>query len=289
MNPIRPCTISNSIMPVRAEDDGWESLADSPVVPAVARDGGGEDVDIIGADDDEVIQVAKAMPEPILPTQAVIDAHNLTHWPYRSWCPHCVAARRPNSQHRRKSSSTRRTAPLLVADYCFVRDLEDQQLAKVFVARLEPSNMIISTVVDEKGADAPTISRLSQFLKNSGYSHIVYRSDQEPAIRTLLEAAAQAAGRQLDQVVPEASSVGESQSNGKAEATVKLVEDKLRTYKSALETRIQNRIPSNSAALRWLVEHVASIHNRVVCNEDGKTPFETTHGQRWRGRMVEFG
>ena len=28
--------------------------------------------------------------DPRLPTQKEVDEHNLTHVPYRNWCPHCV-------------------------------------------------------------------------------------------------------------------------------------------------------------------------------------------------------
>ena len=145
--------------------------------------------------------------------------------------------------------------------------------------------------MDEKGVNEPTVGRLAQFIRESGYSHFAYRSDQEGSIRALFEATCLHASRngEVLQLVPESSAVGENQSNGKAEAAVKIFEDKLRTYKSALETRINQRVPSNSSILRWLCEHVCSVHNRVVCNSDGKTPFQIIHGQRWRGRMVEFG
>ena len=276
--PVRPNSDEEIPTCMPCEDDGSEYVGASHIQPAMNTDGGDMAEDVIDVDDDTVTQSAKAMPEPILPSKAMVDAHNLTHWPYRSWCPHCVAARRPNSHHRRSHSSTRRMAPLLVADYCFVRDNDDKQLAKVLVCKLEPANMMLGLVVDEKGNDEPTVTRLAQFIKDSGYMHIVYRSDQEPAIRSLFEAAAKHVGRSIEQFVPEASSVGESQSNGKAEAAVKLFEDKLRTYKSALETRLQHRISSACAVLKWMIEHVCSVHNRIVCNSDGRTPFEVIHG-----------
>ena len=46
---------------------------------------------------------------PIEPTQLEIDIHNLTHLPYMSWCPHCVATRRPNVAH--KSPKVESTIP----------------------------------------------------------------------------------------------------------------------------------------------------------------------------------
>ena len=127
--------------PCGPEEQGWESIQDSHIEPACGGvKGDGED-DVIDIDDDSVVQKAKALPEPILPSRSVIDVHNLTHWPYRSWCPHCVAARRANTPHRRQANSARRTAPLLVTDHCFVRDLEDKELMKVLVCKMEPANL----------------------------------------------------------------------------------------------------------------------------------------------------
>ena len=120
--------------------------------------------------------------------------------------------------------------PLLVADYCFVRDFEDKDLAAVLVVKLLPSNMLLTTVVDAKGPVEHAVARLAQFIKETGYSHIACRSDQEASLRALIEESFNVASRQGQlQMTPEASSVGESQSNGKAEAAVKLFEDKLRT------------------------------------------------------------
>ena len=131
--PVRPSSEEEipMCMPCGDDDEGWESIGASHIQPAMNTDGGDLIEDVVDIDDDAVVQSAKAMPEPILPSKTAVDAHNLTHWPYRSWCPHCVAARRPNSHHRRNKSSTRRTTPLIVADNCFVRDNDDKQLAKI--------------------------------------------------------------------------------------------------------------------------------------------------------------
>ena len=39
------------------------------------------------------------LPVPQKVTKAQRDEHNLTHMPYRSWCPYCVRARGRNQQH----------------------------------------------------------------------------------------------------------------------------------------------------------------------------------------------
>ena len=161
--PVRPNEPAEDpvFCPPCGSDDGWEQIQQSHVVPESWEQMSGDLGDVVDIDDDVTVQQAVAMPSPIQPSKAQLDAHNLTHWPYRSWCPHCVAARRQNSPHLRSTSATRRTVPLLVADYCFVRDNEDKVLATVLVAKLEPSNLLLSTAVDEKGVNEAAVARLA--------------------------------------------------------------------------------------------------------------------------------
>ena len=89
-------------------------------------------------------------------------------------------------------------------------------------------------------------------------------------------------------MVPEAFAVGESQSNGKAESSAQKVEDLLRTSKSALENNIDTRIPADHPVSAWMVEHTASIYNRLVCTDDGTTPDQSLRGHRYRRKFVWF-
>ena len=65
-------------------------------------------------------------------------------------------------------------------------------------------------------------------------------------------------------------------------------EDLLRTLKSALESRIQAKLPVSHPTMRWLIEHVASIMTRYVVNEEGVTPYQSIHGKRSTLKVVEF-
>ena len=136
----------------------------------------------------EAAQRAVPVCSPCAPTQAEVDWHNLTHLPYRSWCQWCVAARKPNTPHSTLPGFSREI-PLLVADYCFVRDKRDQDLLTVLVARLYPSRAIVAIPCDVKGHDAYTVSRLAAFLKASGLERLVYMSDQEGSLRAMIEEA----------------------------------------------------------------------------------------------------
>ena len=133
--------------------------------------------------------------------------------------------------------------------------------------------------------------RLRSFIKAEGICDLVYKSDQERSLKRLLYdtvAQAQKAGDVL-QAVPESSAVGESQSNGVAEAAVQQVEDQLRTLKAALEARIGVKIPVDHAVIKWLVEHIANLINRHFVTAEGVTAYEFTHGKKMKGRTAEFG
>ena len=145
------------------DDEGYESIGDAPVLAEESLQVPHSE-DLIDIDEDTVTQPAKPFPEPKIPTAAEIEAHNVTHCPYRSWCKYCVSARRKNSQHLTKSPSSHRSVPLLVADYCFVRDSQDKNIATVLVACLYPARLMLATVVPCKGPDQSIALRLASFL-----------------------------------------------------------------------------------------------------------------------------
>ena len=234
---------------------------------------------------------------PKQPSAQDIAMHNLTHFPYRDWCPHCVASRRPNTPHRSRALEERKI-PLVVADYCYLRDSKDQDLATCLVVGVYPYRMTMATVVDMKGRDENAIKRVSKFFKMCGLTHFAMKSDQETSRKALLDEAVTMAGKSsvLEPTVaaPEMSSVGESQSNGKAERTVQRVEDQIRTLKSATEGRFSTgttgyKIQSTHATMDWMVEYGASLCSKYSVGDDGKSAFERLHGKRANEHLVEFG
>jgi hypothetical protein len=70
-----------------------------------------------------------------------------------------------------------------VADYCQLKDTDDGiEGITVLVARLYPARALLATVVDVKGPDDNAVARVANFIRDSGYSRMVYRTDQEASI-----------------------------------------------------------------------------------------------------------
>ena len=76
----------------------------------------------------------KALPEPARMTPAAERLHWLTHLPYDPACEVCVKCKRPNTHHR-GCKTDHRVIPLLVGDYCFVKDSQDEDQATILVLK----------------------------------------------------------------------------------------------------------------------------------------------------------
>ena len=231
-------------------EDAPFPVTQSQVVDAVD---GYEDVD---AETGDATIRPRAPPTPKMPSPEIVAHHNRTHFPYRSWCPYCVAGRRPNSHHLSTNARDGRSLPMFHADYCFPKDSLDDEVMTVCVGTMHPSMAFFASVCDVKGpGDAFCLDRLETFLKDEGVSKITYRSDQEASIVALIETALRNSGKagEVTEAAPQFSAVGESASNGTSERAVQKFEDQLRTLKAALEARIGARLPNKHPVMRWLV------------------------------------
>ena len=80
-----------------------------------------------------------------------------------------------------------------------------------------------------------------------------------------------------DIAVPEHSHPGESQSNGTAERSVQMIEDMVRTIKSALEDRIGQQIPCTAPIMRWIFQHAGFLLTKYHVGPDQMTGYMRLH------------
>ena len=72
--------------------------------------------------EEEEAQSADAQKTPMLPSQAEIDEHNITHLPFRNWCPFCIRGRGLSSGHFARKTTEEQQVPTISVDYCFMGD-----------------------------------------------------------------------------------------------------------------------------------------------------------------------
>ena len=83
--------------------------------------------------DIEEARMPKTPHNPGKPTRKEIEDHLPLHWPFRSWCRHCVLGRAVSSPHRARTEVDREFAreriPTISMDHCFLGSAEDEESA----------------------------------------------------------------------------------------------------------------------------------------------------------------
>ena len=126
----------------------------------------------------------KKILDPRLPTQSEVDEHNLTHLPYRNWCPICVQAKGKDMDHRSAVDRERGLSEYCF-DYCFPGD-ELGYKWSVLVGRERNSGMQFATAVPTKGSSGKfSVDKVLEYIEEAGDSNnsIIVKNDQEVSIQ----------------------------------------------------------------------------------------------------------
>ena len=232
--------------------------------------------------------IMRRLGDPRLPSKKEVDEHNLTHLPYRNWCPHCVRGRGKDLDHRRAVDDERRVREFSF-DYCFPGDDRGKRIT-VLVGRERMTGMTMAAVVPVKGSSGQyAVKRVMEFIHECGAdeAEIIVKTDQEPSIEALVADIVKTRGRKITHV--ERSPVGSSGSNGVAERAVQSVEGVMRTLVSALQERLGVRIGADERIVTFVAEYAAYLLNRKEVGKDGKTAYERSKGKKATILAIEFG
>ena len=218
----------------------------------------------------EKVKIAQA---PVRPSEEEVREHEVTHWPYRAWCRHCVRGRGRGRQRRARSQA--RDKPIVSIDYTFIGDNKASE-SPVLVAHDSCTGAVFAYPVRRKGADDEVIRQLLHDIEFLGHREIVFKGDQEPAAQAVQRSIAE----RMPTVALENSPVHDPQANGAIENAIQRVVGLTRVHKSQLEERLEHEIPANWAIMSWLVGFAAMVLTRYARNDEGRTPLEHIKGKR---------
>ena len=239
-------------------------------------------------DEGEVRRMRK-MVDPKLPSAAEIEAHEMTHLPFRNWCRHCVKGRSVERGHYRQEREEG-ALPEVHLDWAFPASEGGGKGIVVLAARERDTRMTCATVVPRKGTTGEfACRRMVAFIKEIGLEgvDIIIKSDQEEACKALVSDVAKWRGSA--KTVVEHSPVKSSQSNGIVERAIRSVVAQMRVMKGSLEARWKVTIPDEHAIITWMTEYAAVLLNRYEVSRDGKTSYERMKGKKSQMHGMEFG
>ena len=197
----------------------------------------------------------KRMLDPMLPSAAEVKEHQLTHLPYRNWCPHCVRGRGKEMNHEQKKADEDQGIPEYHMDYCFPGD-ENGQRMTILVVVERHTKMKKAVVVPSKGSTGRYAARkVLDLINECGDKDrpVILKTDQEPAIKFLVDDVCMT--RTGAKTIVEQVPVRSKGSNGVVERAVQTVEQYIRTLKSQLDERHGVKVDTKHPVLTWLCEY----------------------------------
>ena len=77
------------------------------------------DIELEVENESQEARAPKVFRDPGAPTETEIEQHNVTHLPFRAWCPSCVEGKARDRAHRRQDVEEKSSAEV-VLDYGFL-------------------------------------------------------------------------------------------------------------------------------------------------------------------------
>ena len=262
-------------------------------------------------DDDGLVEnegiAPKVIRDPGQPTAKQRQEHEVTHVPYRSWCPHCVRGRAKGRPRKRVPDQESPDIPRAAVDYCFFtrkgtesgkeiaeEDRNDPNKSQtVLVMKEATTHMTWAYPVDKKGVgDEEWITRrIVSDLDSAGLQQckIVFKGDQESAIGDVQNQVAKKRAEQGHSTALQNSPVGDSDNNGRVEKAIQEIGGVARTLRSALEARLKQEINITHPLIPWLICQAANNLNRYQVRPNGRTAYRTATGRDSIIPVAEFG
>ena len=183
-----------------------------------------------------------------------------------------------------------RRLPFIDYGYLIERDdpLQEAAVAPILVSKCDRDRWSGAAIVPTKGADEYALAELKNDVTCSGFTEVLVRSDNEPAILALEESAVTALNLAGVSVKAEESALHDSESNGLAESDVKEVKDAVRTNLACLVRRFGQEFQGGHPVLPWLVKYSVAVVNRCRRGPDGKTAHELRKERMFARTLPHF-
>ena len=230
----------------------------------------------------------RGLVDPLLPSEAEIREHKLTHLPLRNWCPQCIRGRGKEMNHS-KQDRIEQGIDEFHLGYSFPGDEFGFKLV-ILVLVEKYSGMKASVVVPKKGSTGSFAARRAIELIDecgNGDADIILKSDQEPAIKFLVDDIMKK--RTGAKTILEESPKKSSGSNGVVVRAVQTVEGFTRSLKSQLDERYMTRISAEYPIVIWMCDYASYLLTRLGVGRDGKTATERSKGKKASVLGVDFG
>ncbi|CAK0791790.1 unnamed protein product, partial [Prorocentrum cordatum] len=179
------------------------------------------------------------------------DTHQITHLPFRSWCPHCVVGKASDDAHHPRPDATKGEARFAMDYFFLVRAVDPQRLKSVLNCLDMLSGAVFAAMVA---------------LKYTGRARVAILCDQGNAVKKLADDVRDSRAHETSLLnTPK----GSSASDGGIERANYEVEKQLRTLRSRFEQCYNLTVGLEHKILPFMVRHAAWLLTHFQVKADG--------------------
>ena len=201
-----------------------------------------QDEEVTAGDiEEEQARLVKRPHDPGKPTRKELEEHLPLHWPFRSWCRHCVEGREDASPHKSRSEEDKELSqgriPTISLDHCFLGSEMSEEMARshpFLVVYDNETEGVFAICVPSKATRPWVVQYVKNVIYELGYREmkISLKSDGARELHDLWQAVA---ASRRHPTLPIDVPTKESKGNGAMERAVRTWAGQHRTLKSHLE------------------------------------------------------
>ena len=247
-----------------------------------------DEVHDVDEEDPQHAKPARGLTAPAQPTQQERAEHELTHLPFRSWCPTCVANKGRADNHPKQKSKM----PVVQFDFCYFKTAGEPTASAILTGIDVETGMVMATMVGDKQQDFQYhVNCIQSFLMECGrvqaiLNSTILQSDQEDHLIALLQTVASKMG---GNITVRQSPTYTSQAQGSVERFHRTLMGQIRTLRAQLQQNYDRTITSKHPIVPWQVRHTAYLLNRYATHADGNTSYFRRWNKDHRAPICEFG
>ena len=125
---------------------------------------------------------------PVVPTQAMIDEHALTHYPYQSWCETCVMHKARQDAHVVQEHGQKQHS-VISFDFGYASRKEGDKLTALYMHD-QFTKLMGAIPTPQKGGRSLNyiVTEVVRFITQTNHKEIALRCDCEPSTLAILQA-----------------------------------------------------------------------------------------------------
>ena len=213
--------------------------------------------------------------------------HELTHFPFRDWCAHCVACKSRPDQHRASEpeDSSEREFPNIQIDFMFSIG------SNPILVMVDSWTRYVRTVPMKTKSAKNVCDSLTGFIGELGYMQTVTVShDNEPVVNSAVHQAKLARNQIGLKLFDQQAKNFDKGRTSMAERAIQTLRAQAKTLIHALESQVKVKFEDKHVIHEWSIVHAAWLINRFHVHSAIKsTPYQQLHGKPFRGKIACFG